>query len=102
MRCKIFDCHLRKHYHETIDTVCMVRRLPPDMTISELQFSNDSYVVESIVAIIVAAQYNNRQFDFYIKYGETTNNHATVKTCFLYTYVVFPKHHFDFFSYLAI
>ena len=30
---------------ETIDIVYTVRRLPPDMTISELLFSNDSYVI---------------------------------------------------------
>ena len=68
---------------ETIDIVCTPRRLPLDMTITELLFSNDNYAVGTIAAIVIAAQHNNRQFEFYIKDGETENNHATVKTCCL-------------------
>ena len=65
---------------EKIGLVYVVQRLPPDMTIFELLFSNDKYAVGIIATIIVTSQYNNRQFDFYIKDGETTNDHATVKT----------------------
>ena len=63
---------------ETIDQVCKVRKLAPDSTIADLLSSNESYSVGSVSAIVVACEYNNRQFDFYIKDGETANDHATV------------------------
>ena len=63
---------------ETIDQVCKVRKLALDSTIVDLLSSNESYSVGSITTIVVACEYNNRQFDFYIKDGETANDHATV------------------------
>ena len=81
---------------ETIGLVCVVRRLLPDMMISELLFSNDNYVVGTIAAIVVAAQHNNRHFEFYIKDGEIANNHATAKTYCLHWNIVIEKYHFQY------
>ena len=63
---------------ETIDQVYKVRKLAPDSTIADLLSLNESYSVGSIADIVVVCEYNNRQFDFYIKYGEIDNDHATV------------------------
>ena len=76
---------------ETIDLVYAMQRLPQDMTMSELLFSNDNYVVGTVATITITAQYKNRQFDFYVKDGETMNGHSTVKTCCLHINIVIIK-----------
>jgi hypothetical protein len=61
---------------EDILLVCAQRRLTPDTTINALLDANDDYSVGSFAAIVIGCCQNNRQFEMYVKYGETTHDEA--------------------------
>ena len=77
-RCHKFHINITNHHHETIDPYqyyqptslrqsskfVILCFLPPDMTINELVSLEETYVVGSIVVIVVSFQYNNNNWIF--------------------------------------
>jgi hypothetical protein len=59
--------------------VCAQRRFTPDTTINALLDANDDSSVGSFATIVTGCRQNNRQFEMYVKYGETTHDETILR-----------------------
>lgn len=89
---------------ETIPVICPQCRLTPDTTIAMLLEANIDYSVGSFTTLVIGCQQNNRQFELYIKDGETNSGCATILfqifcsviLSILYVHFCFLLQNFDF------